>query len=414
MPEPMNARIIRGREGWWVLLNGRAALLPAEGVSEGPPEASVPGRVWDRERGRSLTEPAITALQQSQFLRERERASNFAITVLTATSCNLGCDYCFQNTSTAPAGSHAPPRIRRAVLDPDGVHAVCAFVARQQKTSNLESVSLLIFGGEPLLNYEGSLRLLRGLAPLNLVDSEIVTNGVLLTRKRARELAAMGLRRVQITFDGPRRHHDQIRVLRNGGPTYDTILRNVARAIEVAPQLAWNFRVNVSHHNIDGIDELIEDLVAIRTDATAATLHLAMIDDTGLGYQNELRFDGPVAQAFVEANRRAIGAGIRVIPSMSLRECPYCSVAGGARGAVVNADGDLYSCWENAGRSGWAVGSVVDGYTSDSSLQEKWVACDFEIKPHGSVEATRQFLDYVDAAALDDQFAAGMLASSRG
>jgi hypothetical protein len=72
------------------------------------------------------------------------------------------------------------------------------------------------------------------------------------------------------------------------------------------------------------------------------------------------------------------------------------------------------SCWENAGREGWSVGNVIDGYVSDPSLSSKWVACDFDIKPHGSVEATREFLDRVDAAALDDQLDAGVLTPSAG
>jgi uncharacterized protein len=413
MPEMHNARIIQGREGWWVLLNGRAALLPSEAVLQGEPAPSATA-VRDLERDRTLTQEAVAALEQSDFLADRERASNYAVTVLTATSCNLGCDYCFQNTSTAPAGSYAPPRIRRAVLDFEGVKAVCAFVARQKQEAHLESVSLLLFGGEPLLNHAGCLRLLDGLTALNLVDAEIVTNGVLLTQKKVQELVRAGLRRAQITFDGPRGTHDKVRVLRNGGATYDTILRNVARATEVAPQLAWNFRVNVSHHNVEGLDELVEDLVKVSFSARSVSLHIAMIDDTGLGYENQLRFDSPLAEAFLAANRRAIESGIRVVPSMSLRECPYCSAVGGARGAVINADGDLYSCWENAGREGWSVGNVVDGYVSDPSLSLKWVACDFDIKPHGSAEATREFLDRVDAAALDDQLEAGVLTPSGG
>jgi uncharacterized protein len=113
----------------------------------------------------------------------------------------------------------------------------------------------------------------------------------LLTPNKVRELVGAGLRRAQITFDGPRWTHDKVRVRRNGGATYDTILHNVARATGVAPDLAWNFRVNVSHHNVQGLAELVEDLVRVSLGARSVSLHLAMIDDTGLGYENQLRFD---------------------------------------------------------------------------------------------------------------------------
>jgi uncharacterized protein len=396
-------RLIPGRRGWWLLAGGRAVLLPPEGVRTTlPGEASARG--CDTERARCLTPAAMDALVTTGLVDAAEApGTNYAVTVLTATNRNLGCDYCFQNISMAPAGSYAPPRIKTAVLGETEARSICDFVARQMRASQLTSTSMLLFGGEPLLNFAGCIAMLEGLRPLNLVDSEIVTNGVLLTPRKAQRLEDAGLRRVQITFDGARPAHDQVRVTRNGRPTYDAILKNVAAAIAVAPDLAWNFRVNVSHLNVDGLDDLVDDLAAVVDGARLVTLHLAMIDDTGLGYENNLGYDQSLAENFVAANRRAIAAGIRVMPSTSLRECPYCSVVGGSRGAVINADGALYSCWENAGRDGWAIGNVIDGYVDEATVNARWVACDFDIKPHGSPEVTRNFLDHIDAAALDDQ-----------
>ena len=400
-------RIIPARTGWWLLTGDRAVLLPPDGArSTGAREAPSIG--FDRERARCLTPAAVDALSTADFFVSAA-SSNYAVTVLTATQCNLGCDYCFQNISMAPEGSFAPPRIKTAVLGDEQADSICAFVARQMHASRLASVSMLLFGGEPLLNFAGCVSMLDGLRPLNLVDAEIVTNGVLLTPRKARRLSDAGLRRVQITFDGARLTHDRVRVTRNGRPTYDAILENVSRAIDVAPELAWNFRVNVSHLNVEGLNDLVDDLAAVVDGARLTTLHLAMIDDTGLGYQNNLGYDQTLAESFEAANRRAIIAGIRVTPSTSLRGCPYCSVVGGSRGAVINPDGELYSCWENAGRDGWSVGNVVDGYADESTINDRWVACDFDIKPHGSPAATRKFRDRVDATALDDQMDVNLL-----
>jgi uncharacterized protein len=71
--------------------------------------------------------------------------------------------------------------------------------------------------------------------------------------------------------------------------------------------------------------------------------------------------------------------------------------------SVVNADGQLFSCWENAGRRGWDVGHVDSGFDETRATSDRWVACDFEIEPHGDPKASRRFTDYVDAAALDQQ-----------
>lgn len=268
---------------------------------------------------------------------------------------------------------------------------------------SLPDSSLLLFGGEPLLNPAGSLNLLRAMQPLHLADAEIITNGVLLTRTLADELAEAGLRRVQITFDGNRNVHDQIRVTRNGRGTYDKILRNVTAAAE-STDLSWHFRVNISHRNLNGLETLIDDLgQAVPPGRTS--LHLALIDDVGLGYDNTVGYSAEYIQRFADLHKRAVSHGMFIPVSKPLTTCPYCSVFGGDRGAVVNADGRLYSCWETAGREEWAIGDITDGYLPADTIRDRWVACDFDIKSHGTDAETQQFFEYIDAAALDSMYA---------
>lgn len=393
-------RLIRGRDGWWALRGTRAARLPTQAVDCTPPGDP---QWWDPVSERGLQDAAGTALTLAGFF-ENAPDPVYAVTVLTATSCNLGCSYCFQNTAPAAEGSFAPPRIPPVSLTPERARATAAFVAKQQAAHHKDKVTLLLFGGEPLLNLVGCTAMLEALAPLGLTAAEIVTNGVLLTPVVAARLRDAGLSRAQISFDGHRPHHDAVRVTRGGRATYDTILENVTRATDTVPDLAWNFRVNVSHRNLDGLPELIADLSDIPLRASDVTLHLALIDDTGLGYNNDLGYDHRLAAAFAGLNRQAIAASMRVPFSQPLTACPYCSLPGGAGGAVVNADGALYSCWENAGRTEWQVGNVADGYEATDTVLSRWVACDFDTKSHGTGEATRRFFDHLDAAALDDQY----------
>lgn len=411
-----DVRILSSRTHWWVLAGSKVAWLPLEAVlpvgayGSSPPGDASPS-VVDREQGLRLAEGAVRSLVQAGFFADPPH-DNYAVTVLTATACNLGCNYCFQNTAMAPLGSFAPPRIEGAVLDRELVDASVSFISRQVRRYNMSSVTLLLFGGEPLLNPPGCLRLLTGLRSLNLVDAEIVTNGVLLTPALTRSLVDAGLRRIQVTFDGDRESHDGVRVTRNGRPTYEAILRNVRASNAASPGLSWNFRVNVSHHNVKALSALLVDLGAAVSNARQITLHLALIDDNGLGYENAVGYDPVLAETFVALHQQAIRAGMRVPPSKPLTACPYCSVVGGARGAVINADGRLYSCWENAGRDGWDIGDVRNGYAERDVVDSRWVACDFDIKPHATRGATRRFFDLVDAAALDEQLDRGELAQA--
>nr|WSS66254.1 radical SAM protein [Streptomyces sp. NBC_01177] len=386
---PEGTRLLKGEQCWWVIYGSAIARLPHQAVTEAP-------------GGLMLVPEARTALDDQDFFFIAP-TTTYAVTVLTATACNLGCAYCFQNLELPAAGSHAPPRIKNAVLTPELATAVAAFVKSQMTRFSLPDSSLLLFGGEPLLNPAGSLNLLRAMQPLHLADAEIITNGVLLTRTLADELAEAGLRRVQITFDGNRNVHDQIRVTRNGRGTYDKILRNVTAAAE-STDLSWHFRVNISHRNLNGLETLIDDLgQAVPPGRTS--LHLALIDDVGLGYDNTVGYSAEYIQRFADLHKRAVSHGMFIPVSKPLTTCPYCSVFGGDRGAVVNADGRLYSCWETAGREEWAIGDITDGYLPADTIRDRWVACDFDIKSHGTDAETQQFFEYIDAAALDSMYA---------
>jgi len=66
-----------------------------------------------------------------------------------------------------------------------------------------------VTGGEPFLRSDFSA-ILSALSQRGF-DTYILTNGTLISRKRARELADLGVRGVQISLEGPEQIHDSIR-----------------------------------------------------------------------------------------------------------------------------------------------------------------------------------------------------------
>lgn len=389
--EMAGLRLLRGRDCWWCLSGKRVARLPLNAVADD-----------------GLLVQAHEALRGRGFF-EDPPSSVYAVTVLTATDCNLGCFYCFQNTGAPKPGSFAPPRIARATLGTETVARIEQFLRRRMAELDYRELSLLLFGGEPLLNPRGCIDVLTALAPLGLVRGEIITNGVLLTPELARELEHVGLRHAQITLDGNRDAHDTIRTTRSGRGTFDRIVANV-KAATAATSIEWHFRVNVSHRNLETLGELLLVLgEAVPTGR--ASLHIALIDDTGLNYENHVGYDDCYAATLVRLHRLAMSLGLSVAPSQPLSDCRYCGIIGGRIGAVINADGVLYSCWESAGRPGWEVGTVNDGYHPDEVIRDRWVSCAFDAKPHAAPERTKRFFDQVDAALLDDLYETGVLAS---
>lgn len=381
----MTIRLIpRQPEGWWCLTPAQAARLPEHAVIDGV-----------------LAQEAEEVLRAKGFFKRVD--APYAVTVLTTTACNLGCAYCFQNTGADGPTPFAPTRIERSILGDDVIDRIVEFTKRRMEAVEATKLSLLLFGGEPLLNVSGCLTLLNKLRPLGLVDADMVTNAVLLTERVAMDLERNGLNRIQVTFDGGRDEHDQARVDHAGRGTYDQIMHNVASA-DRATNLSWQFRVNVSHRNVDGLASLVGDLgdLGLRN---KATVNFALVDDVGVGYDNSLRYSNELADRYIGLIDSAMDHGLAVPPmGRSVRDCSFCKGFAGQTGAVINADGYLYSCWETAGRVDWRVGDIENGYLPDSVIRDRWVACDYAAASHGEVDHRRAFYDRIDAHTLERSY----------
>ncbi len=383
-------RLLRGEHGWWFLGPGGIARLNG-------------GHLTPAHELRPATERKL----REQGLFKTRPYRSYSLTVLTSTRCNLGCGYCFQNTDQDDTGGNRPPRIAYSRLTSDTITSILEFTGRRQADAGLDRLVLMLFGGEPLLNPRGCLELLERAAPYGLHRASMTSNGTLLTPSLARRLADLGLRDVQVTFDGDRPEHDTIRVRRGGGGTFDAIVGNMARVQEVT-SIRCVIRVNVSHHNHRGIDELVERLAAA-LDPSRCSIYFARVGDVGIGYGNDLSFGDDTAARFIRWQRRAVDLGFAVPRPGVETPCQACSHRDGRYGAVVNADGTLYSCWETAGKAGWQVGTVRDGYLTAEQTRDRWISCDESYRYADDHAALTRFHDAVDAAHLDYLSSTGRL-----
>jgi uncharacterized protein len=382
IPAEHRERVIQGRKNWWFLGSGGIARLTERHLA-----ADV-----------TLTPSAENHLRRSGLFAV-EQPSVYTVTVLTSTDCNLGCGYCFQNTGQDPTGGTRPPRITHARLTSETITDVLEFARGKMAEVGIEKLHILFFGGEPLLNPKGCRELLTRAADYGLASASMISNATLLNPFLAKQLVDLGLDAVQVTFDGDRADHDKIRVRRSGGGTFDSIVDNMA-AVSAAVDIRWGVRVNVSHLNYAGVDSLI-DTLADRLDTAACSIHFAWVGDAGIGYANEMRHSATLSEQFLQWQRHATERGFRVSRPGAASPCLTCSFSDGRYGAVVNADGTLSSCWETAGRPGWQVGSITDGYLPAERTEGRWVSCEDSRQYASDGQSAVAFNDALDAAFLD-------------
>jgi uncharacterized protein len=368
-------RLIRGHDGWWYIGRNGTALIPDALVTDGQLSAEGARQV------------SVAHLDGAAL------PDHYGLTVLTTTACNLGCPYCFQNAAPPLSGAGASRGIARSMLGADMIDATVSFALGRMTRLGAPTLRLLLFGGEPLLNPGGCLAMLRSCSERVQTVGSIISNGTLMNGPLAARLEAAGLRRVQITLDGPRAMHDGVRATRAGRGTFDAILANVASAQELTA-LEITVRIHLTASMLPAIGELLRQVAAI-ADPRRTRVALAVVLGTGRGHSDSLVPRVAAAEQAIRAYATARELGFRTVRPRD-SHCDFCSVEDGKYGAVVNADGALFSCWESAGRPGYAVGTVTSGY--DDYPRERWVRCGTS---GGEGTALRRFTDAVDAGLLD-------------
>lgn len=177
--------------------------------------------------------------------------AEYHLMVLPTYQCNLRCWYCTQKHANVELTDETTSRILKnidaAVSNPE-----------------IKSFMLSWFGGEPIMAYERVLSITRyaqrACNEKNIrFRAHITTNSTLLNRERIDALIEAGVVGFQITIDGDRATHDNVKRLPHKKSAYVTALRNIDY---LARKISCSLRFNYTHENLHP-DEIIADLTSL-------------------------------------------------------------------------------------------------------------------------------------------------------
>lgn len=163
----------------------------------------------------------------------------YHIMVLPTYQCNLRCWYCVQEHQNLFMSNELVGRVKK-------------HISEMLKKNDINTLLLSWFGGEPLLAYDTIVDVTRFAqqaaqqAGKNF-RSSITTNATLLTPKRIEELHDLGIDNYQITIDGKKDVHDNIRHLA-GVSTFERIMKNVNL---IAQHTSCCLRFNYTDKNLE-------------------------------------------------------------------------------------------------------------------------------------------------------------------
>ncbi|KAF0218685.1 MAG: hypothetical protein FD174_2778 [Geobacteraceae bacterium] len=241
--------------------------------------------------GMLVPDPALEKEEMRlRFDEANRRRRKFSAVVVLNLDCNLACTYCYEGSIRGKRYMSAETAdLLVEVIERD-------HLARGKK------VALDFYGGEALLS-TGLIKSISGRLQKSAqaegldYSFNIVTNGTLLTRPVAQELAVLGMQGAKFTLDGPRDIHDSFRPFVSGKGSFAAIIDNLKSVCDVIKvQVGGNY----TRDNYREFPRLLDSLLA--EGLTPARLSL-------------------VAQAFPTSNRGAIAPASRG----SMKRACFCA-----------------------------------------------------------------------------------------
>lgn len=282
------------------------------------------------------------------------KSNILSVTVLLTMDCNFKCTYCYEGTEDREILS----------LSPDSCNRIYKFIQNILNTNhNLNTVHLILFGGEPLLHFRIHASWIDSIKELSesmgkSFSTSIVTNGSLIDDFVMERLIAFNCRALQISLDGVKEIHDARRIRNDGGGTFDTVMAGIKKAYSYKSHVPLIVRINIDRTNYQQIDSLLTQMLDEGLDGCRIDFGIVR------GYDYNKQFS--VSNCFSDAELSEImppiwesayskGFSFSVKP---VRRSLYCGCHSDMS-FTIKPNGELYSCWEFVGDKDQMFG-VID------------------------------------------------------
>jgi uncharacterized protein len=283
-----------------------------------------------------------------------------------AQDCNLRCTYCYAEGGTYGA---VP-----CLLDPETARSAVRYLL--DNSGDREQVTLIFFGGEPLLNMPAvraatSEAVAYGGEIGKEVRLSLTTNGTLLDPNIVSFLHAHRVS-VAVSMDGPRHVHDRNRPDVKGNGSYDEIVSRLGPLFEDTP-VPVAARVTLAPDQWHSVVEVFDHLVGLgfhevgispvspvgKALLPSADQEAALLDGFGV-----------LARRFVADARKGVIVPfsniLDLLGRLHLGQIKPVSCGAGFGYMAMDATARFFPCHRLTGETDFCVGSLENGIDTDS------------------------------------------------
>jgi uncharacterized protein len=318
------------------------------------------------KKDKNSIEKVINELYNQTFLIERSfddqvakkfqarlpQSPEFSYMYLILTEkCNLNCKYCFIKKN-ALKGQNNLMSIETAKKGID------FFIKNSSKDA--EKHHIVLYGGEPLLNFENveySITYLKdrySQKPGIKLDIDLVTNGTLITESIAKFLYENRIN-VTVSVDGVQETHDLARVYTSGKGTFNDTLKGYNLLKDAGCNT--NISCTIGEHNFEKLDRITNYIITV---LHPETIHFNIIWEEING--SILKITEKIIKSF----EMGLNNQVRIEPIMTKtkafinKQFRFYNCAACGKQIVISPNGDVGPCYAFLNTKEFFKGNIYD------------------------------------------------------
>lgn len=313
------------------------------------------------EDGGFLIDENVDELKQieAEMYEQRFSTNKLGLTIAPTSDCNFRCIYCYEKDS-----------LSNATMNEETEENIVNFV--KSRANTIQMLFITWYGGEPLLKPEIIERLsaeFKKICDKNNIEyqSQIITNGFLLNEDNIEILNRSHINGAQISIDGKKEFHDARRPLRGGKGTFDTIMKNLMKC-KGGINFKISLRMNIDKNNVKDITSVL-DILSENGLTDIITPYPALVHSSNGCYDSGECFStGDYSDIELNLFKESRKKGF----NLSYKSLYPSAIRGGCAATskscyVINANGDMYKCWEQMGVEKYKLGNINHSVNEDKA-----------------------------------------------
>jgi uncharacterized protein len=253
----------------------------------------------------------------------------YQLTINPTMNCNFKCWYCYED------------HLKGSKMTPDTLKNLKAFIKNIVcSMPNLKSFHISWFGGEPLLFFKTVIKPIMNFTNDLFINSDIrletdfTTNGFLINDDMIKEFGCYKINNFQITLDGHREFHNNVRFVNEKRGSYDDIVNNILKLCRHG--FPVTLRINFTKLNLDSVEFIVGDIESLEPEyrkKMSITFHKVWQEE-------DLNLGNKVKQLIFFFRERGFNVADGDVPNNLWNSC----YADKKNQATINYNGEVYKC----------------------------------------------------------------------